>query len=213
MEQLIDLTYPLSADTPMYPGLPQPEISPHFFVETDGANVSRVSFVSHSGTHIDAPRHMFSESESVDEIPVDQLIGDAVVVDLSHRTEAGRISTADLMVHDASIGSGDILVLITGIYRQYGTPEYNERYPALDPSAARWLVRRRIAVYATDATSIEAPGTDGNPVHKILLGAGIPIIENLANVSELTSARLRLIALPLKVRGGDGAPCRVVAVQ
>jgi len=79
--------------------------------------------------------------------------------------------------------------------------------------AARWLVEKQIATYATDATSIEVPGSVGNPVHKILLAEGIPIIENLANLNQISAKRVKFIALPLKLKDCDGSPCRVVVVQ
>lgn len=213
MEKIIDLTYPLSAETVMFPGLPHPEISPYFTIENEGANISRISFVSHAGTHIDSPRHMLDGAGTVDEISLDRLIGEAVVVDISDRNDPAIITVSDLRAHDEVIRSGDILILITGIYKQYGTPAYNDQCPALAPVAARWLVEKRIASYATDATSIEAPGSEGNPVHKILLADEIPIIENLANLDQVTAHRVRFIALPLKIKEGDGAPCRVVAIQ
>ncbi len=213
MAKTIDLTYPLSAETVMYPGLPHPEIVPYFTVENEGANVSRVSFVSHAGTHIDSPRHMFTGARAVDELSLSRLIGEAVVVDISDRNDPANITLSDLQAYDEVIQSGGILLLITGIYRQYGTSAYNENCPALSFEAARWLVEKQIASYATDATSIEVPGSEGNPVHKILLADGIPIIENLANLNQISAKRVRFIALPLKLKDCDGAPCRVVVIQ
>lgn len=213
MARIIDLTYPLSAQTLMYPGLPQPEIDPYSTVESDGANVSRISFVSHVGTHIDAPRHVLTGAQTVDEIPLDRLIGQAAVVNISDRPDPAVITLSDLRAHDGAVRSGDIFLLVTGISERYGTPAYNTECPALAPEAARWLVEKQIACYATDATSVEAPESQGNPVHRILLGAKIPIIENLAHVDRLTAGRVQLIALPLKVKDGDGGPCRVVAIQ
>jgi len=213
MARKIDLTYPLSAETVMYPGLPQPEIDPFFTVENEGANVSRISFVSHVGTHIDAPRHVLAGAQTVDRISLDRLIGEAAVVNVTGRKDPAVITASDLMAHGDKIPSGDILLLITGIYERYGTPAYNDQCPALAPDAARWLVEKKIACYATDATSIEAPWSKGNPVHKILLREEIPIIENLANIDALTAGRVRFMALPLKVKDGDGSPCRVVVME
>ncbi len=213
MAKVIDLTYPLSAETVMYPGRPRPEIVPFFTVENDGANGSHVRFVSHAGTHIDSPRHVFTGAQSVDNISLSRLIGEAVVVDISNRTNPATITLSDLQPYDKVIQSGKILLLITGIYRQYGTPAYNENSPALSFEAAQWLVKKHIACYATDATSIEVPESDGNPIHKILLAEGIPIIENLANINLITAKQVRFIALPLKLKECDGAPCRVVVIQ
>lgn len=213
MAKTIDLTYPLSAETTMYPGLPQPEITPYFTVENEGANVTRISFISHTGTHIDAPRHMLAGTQTVDEISLDRLVGEAVVVDVSARKDPTLITLSDLRAHDNAILAGDILLLITGIHTKYGTPAYADECPGLAPDAARWLVEKQIACYATDATSIEVPGSEGHPAHKILLGHEIPIIENLANLGELTAGRVQFIALPLKVKNGDGSPCRVVVIE
>lgn len=212
MPRTIDLTYPLSSETAMFPGLPKPEITPFFSVDEEGANVTRISFVSHTGTHIDAPRHMLTGAQTVDDISLDRLIGEAVVVNISDRPDPAVITISDLRAYDDAIRAGDILVLISGIHMKYGTPAYNLECPALAPEAALWLVEKQIACYATDATSIEVPGSQGNPVHKILLGNQIPIIENLANVSDIPAGRIQFIALPLKVKDGDGSPCRVVVI-
>jgi len=213
IEKIIDLTYPLSSETVMYPGLPHPEIIPYLTVENEGANVSKISFVSHAGTHIDAPRHVFTGARTVDNLSMAHLIGDAVVVDITDRNDLANITLSDLQSYEKVIHSGVILLLITGIYKQYGTPAYNENCPALSAEAARWLVKKQIASYATDATSIEVPGSKGNVVHKILLAEGIPIIENLANLNQITAKKVKFIALPLKLKDCDGAPCRVVVIQ
>ena len=213
MANIIDLTYPLSAQTVMFPGFPQPEIEPFYTIEKEGANVSRINFVSHVGTHIDAPRHMLAGTRTVDELSLERLIGEAVVVDISGRENPALISLADLQRYDNTIHPGDILLVITGVYKAYGTPAYNDAYPALATDAANWLVKKEIAAYATDATSIEVPGSSGNPAHKILLGSEIPIIENLCNLERLSQPRVRFTCLPLKVKGGDGGPCRVVVIE
>ena len=213
MANIIDLTYPLSAQTVMFPEFPQPEIEPFYTIEKEGANVSRINFVSHVGTHIDAPRHMLVGTRTVDELSLERLIGEAVVVDISGRENPALISQADLQRYDNIIHPGDILLMITGVYKVYGTPAYNDTYPALTTDAANWLVKKEIAAYATDATSIEVPGSSGNPAHKILLGGDIPIIENLCNLERLSQSRVRFICLPLKVKGGDGGPCRVVVIE
>jgi kynurenine formamidase len=212
MANIIDLTYPLSEQTVMFPEFPQPEIEPFYTIEKEGANVSLLNFVSHVGTHIDAPRHMLEGTRTVDELSLERLIGEAVVVDVSLRQNPALISLADLKQYENSILPGDILLVITGVYKVYGTPAYNTTYPALTTDAAHWLVKKGIAAYATDATSIEVPGSSGNPAHKILLGSEIPIIENLCNLDRLSQPRVRFICLPLKVKGGDGGPCRVVVI-
>jgi kynurenine formamidase len=195
----------------MFPGLPSPSIEPLFTVAQDGANVSRVNFVTHAGTHIDAPRHAFTGAQTVDEIPLERLSGEALIADLTARPDPALITLADLQAWAGSLRPGDIFVVVTGAYRAYGTPGYHAAAPALDPLAAKWLTVAGIAAYATDATTIETPTAIFNPVHQVLLAAGIPIIENLANLDQLVAPRVRFICLPLKLRGADGAPCRVIA--
>ncbi len=212
MSEIIDLTYGLSPETEMYPGLPQPEFREYFSVDRQGANVTHISFVSHVGTHIDAPAHVMNGGQTVDDIPLERMVGDAAILNITGRKDFSIITKSDLSVFDSSIHPGDRVIIITGIYKRYGTAEYNEMCPALAPEAAEWLVQKRIAAYATDATSIEVPGNSGNPMHHILLSHGIPIIENLANVDALTAKRVHLIALPVKLQGVDGGPCRVVAL-
>jgi kynurenine formamidase len=163
------------------------------------------------GTHIDAPKHFISGGESIDQVALEKLVGEAVLVDLSSQ-QLGEISAAHLQPFKQSIRDGHIVILNTGTYRKYGTKEFIMSYPHLTPEAAELLVERRIAALGVDMMAIDPLGSKESPAHHIILEAGIPIVENLTHLDRLDSPLFLFIALPLKVKGAEGAPCRAIAV-
>jgi arylformamidase len=189
--RIIDLSLPLDGDTPVYPGDPPVEVAPLSRADGhDSFGVSRLVLGSHSGTHIDPPAHLFPGAVAVDAIDLGACIGPALVVDLTAADGAvGRAEVADLL-------PGTKRVLL----RTGGRP--------LSVAAASLLVERRLRLVGIDASSV-APLDEPAAVHRILLAAGIVILEGL----DLTAAPAgagTLIALPLRLRGGDGAPARAV---
>lgn len=175
------------------------------------------STACHLGTHIDAPLHFIPDGQTVDEIALDALIGPAVTLDLRMAAAAGPSLTVDVLV-DAAAGRslrGRIAVLLTGwVTEAFGTEAYyGPEHPHLTVEAAEFLVAAQPNAVAVDTLvdAVEPPRHGDNPVHRTLLGAGIPLIENFANGEQLPADGYRMIALPLAIIGADGAPARVVA--
>jgi len=212
-KRIIDLTYDFEEKMMVYPGNSKPTIEKVATVEKEGFNISRITFISHTGTHIDAPRHFIKNGETIDKIPLEKLAGEAVLVDLSTKKKGSLITLTDFKPFENLIHKGDILLLNTGIYKSYGKPEFNLEFPTIDPDVARWIVNKEISALATDATSVDPVGEEEGVIHHILLGAGIPIVENLANLGQIKKQRFFFIALPLKIKDGDGAPCRAIAIE
>ena len=212
-KRIIDLTYNIEEEMMVYPGLPKPVIEKIATIEKDGCNTSRLTFSSHIGTHIDAPRHFFKSGESIDKVSLHRLAGEAVLIDLSGKNEGSLITVSDLVPFEGLIHKGDILLLNTGIYKSYGKPEFNPKFPTLNLEAARWIIRKGIVAFATDALSVDPIGDKEMMIHHTLLGEGLPIIENLANLVQIRKDRFLFIALPLKIKDGDAAPCRAIAVE
>ena len=209
--KFIDLSYKISEKTQMYPGLFKPKIYQECNLKNDGVNIKRLNFITHTGTHIDAPRHFYPKGMTIDKIPLNKFIGEAIFLDLSNTKLGSIIDITDIKKYESLISIGDILIVNTGIYKKYGKEDYNKRYSTINPKVAKWLVGKKISTYATDATSVDIDGE--NIIHKILLGSDIPIIENLSNLDIITKERFKFVALPLKINNGDGAPCRAVAIE
>lgn len=210
-----DLSQTYANGMPHAPTIPPPTIRQVKSVESDGYSVTELSVATHIGTHIDAPSHLLADGSTIDELPPEALIRPAVVASIE-KSGAEEIGVADLEASEAaSARPGDALLVRTGWGAKFGTPDYRE-HPYLSEDAARWIVDRGFDLIGFDLTTPEVPGhfrPEGFdfPIHKILLGNEVLIIEHLF-LEEVASERVELFVGALKVAGGDGAPARVLAV-
>jgi arylformamidase len=199
---LIDLSLPLNNHTPVFPGDPHLNFAQTTSIAKDGYQLHSLTLGSHSGTHIDAPSHMIKGSDSTDKIPLSTLVGKAKLI---QGFSLDAVQSADLELHD-------IVVFYSGMSHKFTDPTYFSDYPVMPQETADYLVARQIKLVCVDTCSADI--TPDFPIHKTLLGAGIPIIENLTNLNELidksTNKSIELIALPLKI-DVDGSPTRVIA--
>lgn len=189
---------PLSADTPVYPGDPQVELSQIASVEKDGFRDSKLTVDTHNGTHIDAPAHMVAGGKTLDEFDMGRLVGPGVLVDA--RTEV----TVEAL---REVTDDSIVLLWAGLSDRFQANDYYDKLPRFADGAVAELVQRHPKMVGIDAGSI-----DGEPfaVHKALLGADILLAENLVGLSALAGKQFEVIALPLKL-DVDGSPARVIA--
>ena len=204
-QRVYDVTVPLSSSLPAWPGEPRFEARRIQRIE-DGhpANVTRITASVHSGTHVDAPRHFLSDGASVDQLPLEILIGKARVLDLK---VLDRIRRKDLEEADLR---DDIRVLIkTRMSGQMRHSEFQPGFVALAEDAATYLVQVGIKLVGIDYLSIEPFDAQDHPAHHALLGAGVVIVEGL-DLSEVPAGEYEMTCLPLRIEGADGAPARVV---
>jgi arylformamidase len=198
---IIDITRPVSADLPVWPGDPPVVIEPVARIEAgDPAAVSRLALGTHTGTHVDPPAHFLPGAATVDALPLEVLVGPAVVVEVP--PAAGPVDARRLAGLVIPVGTERLLFKSEGDAAGTGGP--------LTAEGARWLVERGIRLVGADTLSIERP-TGDYPVHRTLLGAGIVIVEGL-DLSAVPAGRYRLVCLPLRIAGGDGAPARAVLI-
>jgi arylformamidase len=200
MSTYYDVTHELSEETPVYPG----DIEPRFTQEDCGQYLlTGIQMSTHSGTHIDAPSHYLKNDESIDKVPVTALIGPCRVIEVSEVT--GEIPEEKLT---GRIDGATRILLKTGCNFHGG---FNPGYISLGLAAAKLLTAAGIIVVGTDSPSIEKFHGNGD-VHRELLGKGIVIIEflDLAGVPE---GDYQMVALPLRLRGLDGSPARVVLIS
>lgn len=199
-----DITVPLSDELPTYPGDPPVSIEPVTRISRgDTANVSGIVMTTHSGTHLDAPRHFSDGGATVDHIPLTLLVGMARVVEIRGVREIGRKELARLPVRGV-----ERILLRTDGGKLWNRPGFNEDFPFLTEDGARYLLEAGVKLVGIDYLSIERFDSGGE-VHRLLLGNGVLILEGL-NLEGVEPGKYELICLPLKVKGGDGAPVRAL---
>ena len=233
-EHWIDLTHELSADAIFWPTARRFEMTTDFEGLTDkGYYYSAHSFstAEHGGTHIDAPIHFAQGKHHVNEIPLDQLIGNAVVINVSKHIEMNRdhmISVADIRAWEdkhGDIAAGSIVLFDTGFGRYWpdaaaylGTDLRGDAgvaalsFPGLSAEAATWLIENRaIKAVGIDTASIDYGKSKAFSAHVALMTRNIPAFENVANLDQLPAKGAYVVALPAKIRGGSGGPLRIIA--
>lgn len=234
--KIIDLSHDYSKETIYWVTAKEFKLDTVFMGETDKGYfyaANNFSTAEHGGTHIDAPIHFAKEGQTVDEIPLERLIGNAVKVDISSNAMKNSdylISVGDFLnwekEHDMTIPEMAIVLLQTGHSEYYPTKEKylgtDQRgdeavallhFPGLSPEAAAWLVKeRKINAIGIDTPSIDYGQSQDFQSHVILLSENIPAFENLTNLDQLPDTDFEIIALPMKIKGGSGAPLRIIAM-
>ncbi|HJV64829.1 MAG TPA: cyclase family protein [Geomonas sp.] len=202
--QIHDITMPLSPELPVYPGDSPVVFAPWTSIaDGDSANVSRITLCTHSGTHIDPPRHFHENGQTADQIPLDLLIGKARVVEITGAMEIGRHELERLPVRGV-----ERLLIKTGNSALWKESEFTENFAALTVEGASFLIEAGVRLVGIDYISIESVSGNGD-VHRMLLEKGVIIVEGL-NLAEVTPGEYELICLPMKVKDGDGAPARAI---
>ena len=168
---------------------------------------------SHAGTHVEFPYHHRKDGLSAADYPLDRLMGDAVLLDFSHKKKDEEISRQEIIGTGLEIRAGDIVLIRTDMHKLWKTPRGHDR-PVLSIEATRYLVQEiGIHCIGTDATGLEVRGRNDQPVHELLFAHDVAMIESLTNLDQLHSSRFEIIVLPLMVEGMDSCPVRVVALE
>jgi arylformamidase len=202
--KIYDISVPVSAELPIFPGDPRIEVEPVTrLARGDSANVSRLLMATHSGTHIDAPSHYSDGGVSVDHLPLSLLMGNALLVEIRGVKQIGRHELARFPIR------GEKRLLIrTDNSLLWEQPGFTEDYAFLTVEGAHFLLDAGVQLVGIDYLSVEAYSGTGE-VHRMLLGKGVIILEGL-NLEGVAPGGYELICLPLKIKGGDGAPARAV---
>ena len=209
-----DLSQTYDNGMPHAPTIPEPSFRQVMSVERDGVSVTQLSVATHVGTHLDAPSHLIEGGKTIDQISPDVLIGPATTV--SVEKPGGEEITAQDLIEAGGTGSpGDALLVRTGWGGKFGTEAYHE-HPYLSEDAAQWIVDQQFRLVGVDTITPELPGhlrpAEFNfPIHHILLGDGVLIIEHLF-LEEVIGQQFDLFVGSLKIANADGAPARVFAV-
>jgi kynurenine formamidase len=225
--RILDLSYAINEKLVPWPGDEKFfEAKVNASVEKNGYFTRSFWMLEHYGTHLDAPAHFPPGKTTVDQIPVKQLFGPAVVIDV--RTESGK--NADYLLPAARIGQweqhhgripkGAIVLLSTGWASRWpDTQKYRNQdakgkmhFPGFSKEAAKLLIERRVSGLGCDTLSIDYGASDDFAVHHLALGAGLYQLENLSDLSEMPEAGAFLVVAPIKLEGGSGGPVRVFAL-
>jgi kynurenine formamidase len=228
MIEIIDLSQEIFSGMPVFPGLPEVNITVHVSHEQwDGITdsdivspaVNRLEMGEHTATHVDALNHMGREfrGQSVDTMPLSMFYTEGICLDLSDKGFRELIEPADLerAITDANleIKPGDTVLLYTDHYRRaFGTADWDNG-PGISIEAARWLGYKKIAAFGVETMSPGVRHVSNKQVHHICGEMGFTHYENMINLHQLIGrGRFRFIGLPLKIRGGTGSPVRAIAV-
>jgi arylformamidase len=209
--KIFDISVSIHPKLPVWPGDP-PVVLERYRQQTkgDASNDSRLACSVHCGTHIDAPAHFIEKGTTIEQLSLDSLVGSATVVEFS---EIDRI-TPDLLETQQIDAQTDRLLLKTKNSELWADPQH-AFYPdfvALSAESARWIVNRGIQLVGIDYLSIQM-FKDAEPLtHRILLEAGVVILEGL-DLRAVEPGNYQLICLPLKLTGSDGAPARAILIK
>ena len=231
----IDLTYAFSEETLYWPNNPT-----GFVLDTQVNGMTPGGFYyssnafsapEHGGTHLDAPVHFAKGKQTVDQVPLTNLLGPAVVIDVSDKALKNsdyQVSIADIESWERkndTIPQGSIVLFRTGYGQFYpdaakyfGTAQKGAgaipllRFPGIHPQAAEWLASRRaVKAVGLDTPSIDYGQSKDFQTHQVLLGRNIPAFENVANLDQLPARGSYVVALPVKIKDGSGGPLRIIA--
>jgi len=184
--------------------------------ERDGWNARTLHLYSHCGTHMDAPVHFAAGPGTIDQIPLDRLIGPAWVVRIPNLPPRALIEITHLGTVASQFQPGDSLLLHTGWSAHSNNPAlYRDGLPRVSEPLARWCVERGVKILGVEPPSVADVNhlPEVTLIHKVLLGGGVVIVEGLTNLDQLAGPKTFFAALPLKIEGGDGCPCRAFAVE
>ncbi len=184
-------------------------------VIADGLTTHKYEFYSHAGTHIDAPIHYGVSRVSVNEITLQQLMGRAWVVRIKGLKPRSILQVQHLGDIADKLERGDSLLLHTGWSQFRGQPKYRDQFPRISEELAKWLVKKSVKMLGVEPPSVAdiQNREEASLIHKTLMGGNVVLIEGLTNLEEITSELVWLLAMPIKIEKGDGAPARVVAIE
>lgn len=209
MARVIDLSHALNNS------VPGAAFEPARQLETDGWNATTLQLYSHCATHMDAPVHFGVGTQTIDAIPLERCIVRAWVADLTPIEPRHLITSDDLRDVRERVQPGEALILRTDWSQKWGQPDFRDALPRVSEELAHWLVDRQVGLLGVEPPSVADVNelAEVTRIHKILFAGDVIVVEGLAQLEQIREPCVRLIALPLKIQGGDGCPVRAIAVE
>lgn len=211
----IDLSFPIETGMPTCGTSwhQRAEVRPMGELHRVGRNTHSIKVGSHTGTHMDAPYHFLEEGRTIDQLEIEDMCGEISIVDFRDFKEGSVVKLADVQ----KIKVEEKMLFVFGWYKKWKTDAYYRRFPYFAKEAVSDLIRRGMRFMALDTPSPDDGSAigrkDDSPNHKNLLSHGVIIVEYLNNTECLCGGKYEIYALPLKVRGSDGSPCRVIVKE
>lgn len=207
----MDLSHTISPDMPYFPGTEPPVFSKPFTLANHGFAEQKITILTHSGTHMDAPAHIFAAGATLEQLGLPHFVGSAVALDLT-RLPANVIAVDALRPFQHLLAEQDFVLLRTGWCEHWGKADYFSGYPVLSEAAALWLAGFNFKGIGVDAISFDSHDSTALPIHRIFLARNIVLIENLVNLEKVLAGEFVFCCLPLKIAETDGAPVRAIAL-
>jgi kynurenine formamidase len=207
--QVIDLTYIMTSDMPVFPGSEPASFMQAADFDKDGYNEKRLCLHTHTGTHIDCKKHIYREGFDTASAS-ERFAGKGFMIDCQVFTD--EIPVEHMQQFDQQIRQTEFVLLHTGCSKYWGLPDYFRKFPVLSRSASLYLSNLRLKGIGIDAPSFDPFESSDLPVHHTLLSADMVLVENLTNLGALTGFDFMFFCLPLKIKDGDGSPVRATAI-
>jgi arylformamidase len=207
---IIDLSHSIELGMPVYPGTQPPEIHKACSIEKEGFKESLINMLTHTGTHIDVPAHVFTNGKPVDHFDCEKFYGSARIINCENLE---RIDENLISKNYTSTDKPEFLLFFTGWSRYWGDDSYFENFPLFTTEAIDAICRLPLKGIGIDAISFDAVGTETLSNHKMLLQNDIVLIENLCNLELLHEKKFTFSCLPMKIKGADGSPVRACAIM
>ena len=207
IKKIVDLSWEFTAETPIYPGDPEPSVTVATTLENEGYNLSTLVMGTQTGTHVDAPYHFSNSGETIDNMELDFFLGEAVVVRVTDKKADEAITLEDIEPYKEEICEGKIVLFNTNWYKTRGTDEFFH-HPYVNGDVAKYLVDNGVRFIGIDTINADQTGGTEFPVHDLFSEKRLMIGENWAFFDQIDFERPYIIALPMKLIGCDGSPER-----
>ena len=212
IKKIVDLSWEFTADTPIYPGDPEPSVTVATTLENEGYNLSTLVMGTQTGSHVDAPYHFSNEGATIDQMELDFFLGDAIVVRVTNKKAEEAITMEDIEPYKEQITPGKIVLFNTNWYKKRGTEEFFH-HPYVNGEVAHYLVEQGVRFIGIDTINADQTGGTEFPVHDLFSENRLMIGENWAFFDKIDFENPYVIALPMKLVGCDGSPVRAIAVE
>jgi len=207
--KIIDLSHPIAAGMPVYPGTPAPVVKTLAQIASDGYREDSLALSSHTGTHIDAPAHVFLDGASLDQYPPETFLGTAFCMALLPE-ESLQLEVLRWLLEAEK--APDFILFYTAWEQCWGTPAYFDQYPMLHRQSAELIGSLSPRAIGIDAPSFDRVSDTAYPLHRFFLAKNILLIENMCGLKPLAGQFFTLLCAPLPLAEADGAPARIFAV-
>ena len=174
--------------------------------------IGEATFSTHAYTHIEVPYHHWEEGADTADYPLENLIGEAVVLNFSHKEDGDVITLEEVQAHAGRLEGADMIFIRTDLDLFFFTGRWNEQ-PYLTEEAMEWLISLGVTVIGIDSAGFEVPGTDYQPNHLAMFKGNVAMVESCTNLAAIGDERVTVFILPLPIEGLDACPVRIIAFR